>query len=213
MTRARTHWLRRRASIAIGLFLSTLPGTPVFAQKSLTVGSHSMEPTLPWHSVVAIDLLSYLVTDPKRGEVVVYKTPDDKTFAAHRVVGIPGDSIEYDHDKHLRINGAAVPMVAASAVLHLSEKQGKVQVFAEALPGATHLVLLDPGSPVVPADFPPASMADACRRQAGGFFCVVPIGHYFVLGDNRDWANDSRYLGFIARERIGGRVTNVPDPR
>lgn len=206
---------RRGARIAIVFLLATLLATPVFAQKSLAMATHSMEPTLPWHSVISIDLLTYLVTDPKRGEVIVYKTPDDRTFATHRVVGIPGDLIEYDRDKHLKINGAAVPMVAASAVLHLPEKESKAkpQVFEEALPGARHLVLLVPEFPAVPTDFPPDSMADACQRRAGGFSCVVPIGHYFVLGDNRDWAEDSRYLGFIARERIGGRVMDVPDPR
>ena len=208
-----THMPRHGARLALGLLLVAVCATPAFAQKSWIVGSHSMEPTLPWHGVVILDLVTYLAKDPRRGEVVVYRTPDNKSFYTHRVVGLPGDSIEYGLDKRLKINGAVAPMVAASAVLRLREKERAAQVFEEALPDARHLVLLDPALPAIPPDFPPASMAEACQRRSDGLRCIVPNGKYFVLGDNRDWSQDSRYLGFIDRASIGGRVLDVPDPR
>lgn len=132
---------------------------------------------------------------PRRGEVVTFISPADGERLVKRVVGLPGDTVEL-RDERLWINGAPLAYLPAPAgtVARLDSYDRTHPVFArEVLGDHTHLVMLLPQR--------------LALRSFGPI--AVPAGQYFVMGDNRDDSNDSRFIGCIARERILGRSSRV----
>lgn len=125
--------------------------------------------------------------DPDRGDVVVFNPPHDphKNYVK-RLVGLPGDTLEM-RDKTLYLNG-----------LHQEEP------YARHMDGRGDAV--HPGMSwqvdYLATSRPPAGYRPS-RDNWGPI--VVPEDHYFVLGDNRDNSEDSRYWGFVSREAIRGR--------
>jgi signal peptidase I len=125
-----------------------------------------------------------------------------------RVVGLPGDRIEY-RDKKLSINGEAVRLTPAGDYNYVESGVNFVsaQRFDELLGAAPHAILVQPGTPVVQLSgvraFP---FRDSCSYNDSGFACTAPADHYFLLGDNRDSSSDSRYWGFVPEANIVGKV-------
>jgi signal peptidase I len=166
------------------------------------VPTGSMKPTIQEGDRVVVNKLAYDLKvpfttieivkwgDPKRGDIVVLFSPVDGTRLVKRVVGIPGDRI-YMQENQLYVNGKAA--VWRSIGEEYSALQGKTLLVEENLAGRTHEVMFSPERPSV--------------RSFGPV--VVPAGFYFVMGDNRDNSNDSRFIGLIARRRIVGKATAV----
>ena len=134
--------------------------------------------------------------DPKRGDVAVFRFPGDfagdpeaGTDYIKRIVGLPGDTVDVTED-HVTINGQAVAYAASGVFVGTGSAldNSGTDVVTEQLPGKTHTILDLPGSP-----FPPGSW-------------VVPEGHYFAMGDNRDRSADSRQWGFVPEENLVGRA-------
>lgn len=125
--------------------------------------------------------------DPERGEVIVFRPPHDpeKNYVK-RVVGIPGDTLEMK-EKALYLNGE---VLEEAYVRHIDERGDAIH------PGmawqSDHLVAAHPRRRYSPS------------RDSWGPL-VVSQGHYFVMGDNRDNSEDSRYWGFVGRDQIRGR--------
>jgi signal peptidase I len=131
-------------------------------------------------------------SDPQRGDIVVFYSPQDGKRLVKRVVGLPGDSIAL-RNNHLLVNGeeaAYEPVDQSNPGLPAGVDQFCVQ---EDLTGRKHPVLITPRQPAL-RTFGPVT---------------VPEGHYFMMGDNRDNSGDSRYFGFVARDRIVGRATAI----
>jgi len=130
--------------------------------------------------------------EPKRGDVVVFKFPPDPSMDyIQRIVGLPGDKVQMV-DGLLRINDAAVGLQDAGTFSY-EGRPAKLQ--RETLPGGvSHFVL----------DLTDNSIGDNTR------VFEVPEGHYFVLGDNRDNASDSRFaVGFVPYENLVGKAVRL----
>jgi signal peptidase I len=171
------------------------------------VPTGSMKPTIIEGDRVFVNKLAYdlkvpfttwhLATwsNPSRGDIVVLKSPADGVRLVKRVIGLPGDVIAMQNDR-LMVNGTPVEYQAedaASLKKLLAREAGQHTLFTENLPGRDHEVIFTPGTPAM-RSFPPVK---------------VPEGNYFVMGDNRDNSADSRYIGFIPRQRITGQVLAV----
>ncbi len=132
-------------------------------------------------------------SDPERGDVVVFKFPrDNSTDFIKRVIGLPGDRIQMLNGQ-LYINDKAVPKVRVDD--YVTDEGGyelRVPRYRETLPnGKSYLVL----------DRDPDGNADNTAVY------VVPAGHYFMMGDNRDNSDDSRAsVGYVPAENLVGKA-------
>jgi signal peptidase I len=138
---------------------------------------------------------------PKRGDVAVFKYPKDpgKDYIK-RIIGLPGDTIRYEN-KRVSINGVAVSyQVEKDEEPYLFQTHQGREIRAsrqeEQLEGHPHDILLMPPPPPSLGIFPGLSPLEI----------TVPPGHYFVLGDNRDNSNDSRFWGFVPTYLLVGRA-------
>ncbi|MGI4849984.1 MAG: signal peptidase I [Janthinobacterium lividum] len=188
-----------------------------FLYEPFKIPSSSMVPTLQIGDLILVNKFTYgirlpiinkkiiEVNDPKRGDVMVFKYPEDMSLDyIKRVVGTPGDKVVYKN-KQLTVNGEALPYKNLPDYLdeeqlsyhkHLEEKLGGVQ----------HEILNDERAPAYvpnPHDFP---NRDLCTYDSEGFACTVPAGQYFMMGDNRDNSLDSRYWGFVPDANIVGKA-------
>jgi signal peptidase I len=167
------------------------------------VPSGSMNPTILEGDRIFVNKLAYDLkvpfttrhlaewSDPRRGDIVVFFSPQDDKRLVKRVVGLPGDAIALENN-HLLVNGNAVVYepIAQSKRMPSDADRFCVQ---EDLTGKKHPIQIIPRQPA-PRTFGPVT---------------VPEGHYLMMGDNRDNSADSRYFGFVPRDRIVGRATAV----
>ncbi|AKJ31158.1 signal peptidase I [Caldimonas brevitalea] len=188
-----------------------------FLFEPFKIPSGSMVPTLLVGDLILVNKYHYGVRlpvinkkivaneDPKRGDVMVFRYPKDTRIDyIKRVVGVPGDQVAY-LNKRLFINGQPVPTESLGEYYDEDSRRYS-QHFSETFGGNEHRVLTnkDAAPFIVGADdFP---YRDQCSYTAEGVTCKVPAGHYFVMGDNRDNSQDSRYWGFVPDENIVGKA-------
>jgi signal peptidase I len=136
-------------------------------------------------------------SDPQRGDVVVFKFPPNPSLDyIKRVVGLPGDRIQMK-DGQLFINGQGVPREKVGQINNpdITEVDRPVDVYRETLPNGVSYDTLD---------LTPNSIGDNTREF------VVPPGHFFMMGDNRDNSTDSRFsVGFVPAENLVGRANII----
>jgi signal peptidase I len=128
---------------------------------------------------------------PKRGDVAVFRLPSDTSVNyIKRIIGLPGDKIKVVSGQ-VFINDKAVPKVAAGS---FSEEGEEIAEFKETLPDGREIKVLD--------QYPNTPQDDT------GVYSV-PAGHYFMMGDNRDNSQDSRFqeqVGYIPKENLIGKA-------
>jgi signal peptidase I len=120
------------------------------------------------------------------------------------VVGLPGDQISY-LNKELRINGRLVNLEKLNDYLD-RDKSVYLNHFSEILNENNHQILNDPKRPSFIQGVYNFQGKENCQYNSEGLICTVPLGHYFMMGDNRDDSMDSRYWGFVPEKNIVGKA-------
>ena len=174
-----------------------------FLYEPFRIPSASMMPTLIEGDFILVNKYVYglrlpvlnakIVTlgEPKRGDVIVFRKPGEPSVNfIKRVIGLPGDVIEY-HNKRLSVNGEPVQLELVGP--YLGSGQPNSRLGREQLGQVDHELLHIAGRP---------SMDGQWR---------VPEGHYFVMGDNRDNSHDSRFadVSMIPEPNLVGRAVGI----
>jgi signal peptidase I len=189
-----------------------------FLFEPFKIPSGSMVPTLLVGDLILVNKFHYGVRlpvlnkkiipnhDPQRGDVMVFRYPvDPRVDYIKRVVGIPGDEVAWLNQK-LSINGQPVPTKGLGE-FYDEDSMRYVPMFSERLGAVEHRILVDPRRPAFfGGDQKGFPFSENCRYQPEGVVCKVPPGHYFMMGDNRDNSQDSRFWGFVPDENIVGRA-------
>ncbi len=175
-----------------------------FIAEPFRIPSGSMLPTLQIGDFILVNKFSYgirlpivnakviEVGEPKRGDVAVFRYPGNPSDDyIKRVVGLPGDQIAY-YNKMLYINGEPMAQTEMGVYTETvaSPRGGTAVLHTEQLGEIEHQILI---------------MSDRLSFRGEGQW-VVPPEHYFVLGDNRDNSNDSRFWKFVPEENLVGKA-------
>nr|WP_246879443.1 signal peptidase I [Chromobacterium violaceum] len=192
-----------------------------FLVEPFQIPSSSMRPGLVVGDFILVNKFTYGIRVPvlnnvlvpvnqvKHGDVVVFNyPPNPKVNYIKRVIGLPGDTVEY-RNKRLTVNGKPLTDVEDGTYDYIEQGLAQItaQRFRESQGGKTYHVLNNAEAPVVALsqvqDFP---YRDNCRYDDDGFVCKVPQGNYFMMGDNRDNSSDGRYWGFVDDKLMVGKA-------
>ena len=136
-----------------------------------------------------------IYNQPKRGDVVVFKTPaDNRTDYIKRLIGLPGDTVQFiDGNLFINENQVLITIKSSNDKLFCGNKIIKVNTFKEKLPNGKIYY---------------ASYRQNYSFQNSDKF-IVPNNHFFFLGDNRDCSKDSRFLsqvGYVHKNNLVGKA-------
>jgi signal peptidase I len=168
-----------------------------FLVEPFQIPSSSMVPTLEVGDYILVNKYTYgirlpvlrtkvmALNEPERGDVMVFFPPHmNETYFIKRVVGLPGDTVEY-RDKQIFVNGEPVEREPNT---ENATAGSRYRLSNEMLGDAEHLMQVD------------------TMRPARDISVVVKPGHYFMMGDNRDNSSDSRVWGQVPEEDIVGKA-------
>jgi signal peptidase I len=172
-----------------------------FLIEPFRIPSASMVPTLRIGDFILVNKFEYGVRlpvlnskviemgSPKRGDVVVFRYPPQPQIDyIKRVVGLPGDHVQYK-DKIVYINGKAMTQKTEHKPVELlGVMSAQDKLLTEQLGDINHQIAISPG------------------RQRAGVDMIIPEGEYFVMGDNRDNSSDSRFWGTVPESNLVGKA-------
>lgn len=187
------------------LFLATIFIGKAFFYDSYRIQSSSMEPGFKPEDIIVAKKFGYgtygvlgvkfidkeASATIRRGEAIVFELPGNASVHwVKRVVGLPGDTVEIVSSQ-LIINGEP-------AETELLEESGDFVRYRQSLDSISYEIQMQ------------KIRAGFLEKKGDGKW-QVPHGHIFLVGDNRDRSNDSRYIGFVSLEDIIGRVVKNLD--
>jgi signal peptidase I len=192
-----------------------------FLVEPFRIPSGSMMPTLLIGDFILVNKYTYGIRlpvidkkimtlgSPQRGDVMVFRYPNDPSLDyIKRVIGLPGDTVDY-HDKKLTINGKPLQYQPDGTYSYVKSGLNYVTatLYKEKIGDHLHDIMVEPDAPtILPGDIMPFPHQENCKYDDNGFSCTVPQGEYFMMGDNRDESNDSRYWGFVPDRNIVGKA-------
>ena len=146
-----------------------------------------------------------MFSEPKRGDVVVFKTPaDNRTDYIKRLIGLPGDTIQFiDGNLYLNDNLLLKTLIDNNKTLYCGNQKINVATFEEKISSNKSYII--------------SYRKDISYQNSDKF--LVPENHYFFLGDNRDCSKDSRFLsevGYVHKNNLVGKAQILffsSDPR
>jgi len=187
-----------------------------FLFEPFKIPSGSMLPTLLIGDFILVNKYSYGVRlpvihtkildtgSPERGDVAVFRFPKDpKIDFIKRVVGVPGDVVTL-RGKTLIVNGEVLENsdIGPYVLRGPDDKVINMMQQSETLGSVVHDIL------VTATEAGPEGSENSVRSQVERSW-EVPEGHYFMIGDNRDQSNDSRYWGFVPEANLVGKAKYV----
>lgn len=192
-----------------------------FIFEPFQIPSGSMEPTLRVGDFLLVNKFTYGIKDPiwqntlvpmgkpERGDIVVFKAPKQPHVDyIKRVVGVGGDHVKYDfHTRNLTVvhgdSGKEVVFKYEGGTPNPDFfYHGEMQVERTEIGDVTHQILNNPHA----FNYEPYFFKQD-GIPAGEW--VVPEGHYFVMGDNRDNSEDSRFWGFVPEKNMVGKASVI----
>ena len=183
-------------------------------QNTITIGDHLLVnkfifapgpplPFLPQREIRRGDIIVFKypgnIYDPKSD----YERPDNKPIVTNyvkRVIGLPGDTLRLE-GRTVFVNGVALPEHQIEAIDHNKKDPLEIKKATPSKPGDSYDVYYSPD--FIDDDYP------IFEHEGNGKQMVVPPGKYFVMGDNRNNSQDSRYWGFVPRDYVIGRAMFV----
>ena len=155
-------------------------------------------------------------SEPERGDVVVFRHPVNGNDFIKRLIGLPGDKIQMK-DSVLHINGQAVKIEPAGVFTETYERQGSAGTFPRCSnnPGVGGVCEKTRAIETLPNGVSHDILDITKQAQDDTGVYVVPEGHYFFMGDNRDNSTDSRFpqnaggVGYVPFENIIGRADRI----
>jgi signal peptidase I len=175
-----------------------------FLAEPFKIPSSSMRPTLEVGDFILVNKFAYglrlpiiemkivPIGEPKRGDVIVFRLPSDpSTNYIKRLVGLPGDHVQV-RDNHVTINDMPMELTWTGFYTESPNYVG-ARLGIEKLGEKEHVVMA------------------AAGRYSTDFEAVIPAGHYYFMGDNRNNSLDSRFpqVGFVPEENIVGRAVRI----
>ena len=184
-----------------------------FVAEPFKIPSGSMMPTLLAGDYILVNKYTYglrvplannvfyEINHPRRGDVMVFHyPPDPKVDYIKRIVGLPGDKIQYQ-DKRLTINGKLLDVVTEDNYDYEMEGANIISArrLQEQLGEVKHDILIH--------DIPNRYNSDSLgEKLMNGETITVPAGSYYAMGDNRDNSADSRVWGFVPEKNLVGKA-------
>jgi signal peptidase I len=184
-----------------------------FVAEPFKIPSGSMMPTLLAGDYILVNKFTYglripvlntvflEINQPKRGDIAVFHfPPDPKIDYIKRIVGLPGDRIQYQN-KRLIINDKPIEVNMLENVGDEMPDESMIRSYRlqEQLSDVKHDILVHN----IPNRYEPDAIGD---KFLNGETIVVPEGHYFAMGDNRDNSSDSRVWGFVPNNNLVGKA-------
>ncbi len=178
-----------------------------FVIEPFQIPSESMVPTLEVGDFILVNKFIYgirlplvrtkvlSITEPDRGDVMVFFPPNETRYFIKRVIGLPGDTVRVTNNT-LFVNGKKMEQTLAYEDNRSGDRCERIDrnfnyvVVHEKLNDMTHFM----------------RKCESPRRQYSDRVWEVPEGHYFMMGDNRDNSSDSRVWGTVPQERIVGKA-------
>jgi len=159
--------------------------------QSYHIPTTANEPTIQVDDRLVADLYAYKNSEPTYGDLVVFQQKDSLNPSMYRVIGLPGDNVKIENS-FLIINNI---QCKTTYIKETESEQFIVNEYEEELPnGHKHRIYTFKETYVNSNQYDIISEVD------------IPQNHYFLVGDNRDNAWDSRHIGLISKDEIIGKI-------